>query len=192
MVDGGSTDDTVAIAEAHGARVLVQLGPRGVRSAAGAKAAIGEWLVLLRPETALEPGWDATLMVFTSEDRNRERGAVYRFAIDTDATDRRAARWLERLMRVRNRWFGLPSGAQGLVIRRRFLVHLGGVPSLDHGEDLVLARELGLGRLSLFDVAARVRLLDWPHGPTAHCLGALRLFLFIARIPPRWLQKLGD
>ncbi|NQW10730.1 MAG: glycosyltransferase [Alphaproteobacteria bacterium] len=191
VVDGGSTDDTATIAEAHGARVLAQPGPRGARFATGAKAAIGEWLILLRPETALEPGWDATLMVFASEERNRERGAVYSFTVEADAVDQAAARRAQRWMRIRNRWLGLPSGAQGMVIRRRFLVHLGGIPPLDWGEDLVLARRLGLGRLSLFDVGARVRLADRPYGLTARFLGALRLMLFLLRVPPRWLRHLG-
>jgi hypothetical protein len=84
---------------------------------------------------------------------------------------------------------GLPSGAQGLVIRRRFLVHLGGFPDLERGEDLVLARELGLVRMVVFDVAARVRAEDWPR---AAVLGALRIVLFRLRVPPRWLQRLGD
>lgn len=191
VIDGGSTDATVAIAETHGARILSEPGPRGARFATGAKAATGEWLLLLRPETALDRGWDATLMVFASEERNRERGAVYGFAIDPEDAEPAAARRAEWLMRIRNRWLGLPSGVQGLVIRRRFLVHLGSVPPLERGEDLVLARALGLGRLSLFDIAARVRLADRPRGTVSRLLAALRLVLFIVRVPPRWLQHLG-
>lgn len=187
LVVGGSGEDGArTAAEAAGARFLAAGGSRGARFAAGTKAATGEWLLLLRPETVLEPGWDATLMVFAHEERNRERGAVYAYRAEGGDP---AARRAERAVRFRNRWLGLPSGAQGLVIRRRFLAHLGGVPDLERGEDLVLARRLGLGRLTLFDVGARV---PAPRRPGAALGGALRLLLFLLRLPPRWLQRLGD
>ncbi len=177
---------TEAACSAVEARVLAVDGTRGARFAAGARAATGEWLLLLRPGSVLEPGWDATLMVFAHDDRNRERGAVYAYRAEGEGPGARRA---ERAARFRNRWLGLPSGAQGLVIRRRFLAHLGGVPDLERGEDLVLARALGLGRLALFDVAARVR----PATDTrARVAGAARMLLFILRMPPRWLQGLGD
>lgn len=186
VIDADDSPAVREVAEAAGARVVPATGSRGARFGSGAKAATGEWLLLLRSGTVLERGWDATLVVFAHEERNRERGAVYSYRA---ASDDPAARWIERAARFRNRWLGLPSGAQGLVIRRRFLAHLGGVPDLDRGEDLVLARRLGLGRLALFDVAAQVRpaLGPWPA-----CVGALRLVLFGLRIPPRWLQRLGD
>lgn len=184
VVDAAGSAETRGIAAAAGARVVDSAGSRGARFAAGAKAATGEWLLLLRPETVLEPGWDATLMVFAHDERNRERGAVYAFRAEGGGA---AGRRAERAVRFRNRWLGLPSGAQGMAIRRRFLVHLGGVPDLDRGEDLVLARRLGLGRLTLFDVGALVP----PAGGSA-LVGALRLLLFLLRLPPRWLQRLGD
>jgi len=53
----------------------------------------------------------------------------------------------------------------------------------------VLARRLGLGRLTLFDVGARSR----PAAGVATRLGgAFRLLLFLLRVPPHWLQRLGD
>jgi len=175
-----------SVAEAAGARLLAADGTRGARFAAGARAATAEWLLLLRPGTVLEAGWDATLMVFAHDDRNRERGAVYGYRAEGTTP---AARRAETAVRFRNRWLGLPSGDQGMVFRRRFLVHLGGVPDLERGEDLVLARRLGRGRLALFDVAAGVR----PDtGMGAWVGGALRLLLFLLRVPPRWLQRLGD
>ncbi|EDP62859.1 glycosyl transferase, group 2 family protein [alpha proteobacterium BAL199] len=186
VVDPDDSPAVREIAEAAGARILPATGSRGALFASGTKAATGEWLLLLRSGTVLERGWDATLVVFAHEERNRERGAVYSYRADSDDP---GARCIERTVRFRNRWLGLPSGAQGLVIRRRFLTHLGGVPDLNRGEDLVLARRLGLGRLALFDVTARVRPVfgAWPA-----LAGALRLLLFGLRVPPRWLQRLGD
>ncbi len=189
VVDRGDGRDgeaaLAAVAEAHGAALTILSASRGARLAAGAKAATADWLLLLRAETVLERGWDATVMVFAAEERNRERGGFFPLEVVGDAT-------ATQLMRFRNRWMGLPSGAQGLVIRRRFLVHLEGVADLERGEDLVLARALGLARMVVFDVAAKVEARDWPTGTGAVLLGALRIFLFRLHIPPRWLQRLGD
>lgn len=185
VVDRTADETLAAVAETQGATLIRAPVSRGARLAAGAKAATSEWLLLLRAETLLDRGWDVTVMVFAAEERNRERGGFFPLEVvgDTRAT---------RLMRYRNRWMGLPSGAQGLVIRRRFLVHLDGISDLEHGEDLVLARELGLARMVVFDVAAKVEARDWPMGLGAVLLGALRIFLFRLHIPARWLQRLGD
>lgn len=183
VVDAGASPAIAAVVEAAGGRLLQLAGPRGARFGAGARAATGEWLVLLRSVTVLESGWDATLMVYAHDSRNRDRAAVYAYRAEGDAV---AAQRAERTIRFRNRWLGLPSGAQGLAIRRRFLVHVGGVPELDRGEDLVLARRLGTKRLAAFDVAA------WSP-PVGTGIGDwLRLLLFVLRAPPGWIQGMGD
>lgn len=181
--DGGT--DLAAVAETHGATLIRLAESRGARLAAGAKAATAEWLLLLRAETVLDRGWDVTVIVFAAEERNRERGGFFPLAVDGDDG-------ASRRVRFRNRWMGLPSGAQGLVIRRRFLVHLGGVADLERGEDLVLARALGLARMVVFDVCARLAAEDWPTGAGGMFFGILRIFLFRLHLPARWLQRLGD
>ncbi|HEY1145114.1 MAG TPA: glycosyltransferase, partial [Allosphingosinicella sp.] len=57
VVDGGSTDDSVAIAEAAGAQVVRSERGRGIQLRAGAEAARGEWLLFLHSDTHLGPGW---------------------------------------------------------------------------------------------------------------------------------------
>lgn len=185
VVDREGGEAVATIAEAHGATLIPAPVSRGARLAAGAKAATADWLLLLRSQTALERGWDATVMVFAAEERNRERGGIFPLEVEDHA-------WATRLMRFRNRWMGVTSGAQGLVIRRRFLVHLEGVADLERGEDLLLSRKLGLARMALFDVHARVAADDWPTGWAAELVGLLRVALFRLHIPTRWLQRLGD
>ena len=53
VVDGGSTDETVAIAEAAGARVIRSESCRARQMNEGAKAAVGDVLMFLHADTAL-------------------------------------------------------------------------------------------------------------------------------------------
>src|SRR5207248_9204142 len=55
--DGGSRDDTVAIARAAGARVVTGPRGRGPQMIAGAAAAIGDWLVFLHADCRPAAGW---------------------------------------------------------------------------------------------------------------------------------------
>jgi hypothetical protein len=57
FADGGSTDDTEAIAEAVGAVFLPCHGGPAARTGAGAAAARGSWLLLLTPRARLSPDW---------------------------------------------------------------------------------------------------------------------------------------
>src|SRR5271155_4988329 len=59
VVDNGSTDETAAVAEAAGARVLRQNGNLGFCRAVnrGIEEARGDWLVILNNDVMLRPGW---------------------------------------------------------------------------------------------------------------------------------------
>ena len=59
VADGGSTDRSVAIAEAHGARVVTSPRGRGNQLAVGAAAATGNALLFVHADTLLAPGWSA-------------------------------------------------------------------------------------------------------------------------------------
>src|SRR5438552_18782964 len=73
VADGGSSDETVAIAAASGAHVIAAARGRGIQLAAGADAAAGGWLLFLHADCRLAPEW-AT--------------AVAAFVVATEATDR--------------------------------------------------------------------------------------------------------
>ncbi|MBU4433962.1 MAG: glycosyltransferase [Alphaproteobacteria bacterium] len=57
LADGGSTDDTQAIAEDCGARVVNAQGDLGARLAAGCVSPRGDWLLVLEPDALLAEGW---------------------------------------------------------------------------------------------------------------------------------------
>src|SRR5207249_2555425 len=64
VADGGSQDETVAVANAAGARVIAAERGRGQQLAAGAAAATGEWLLFLHADCRLSPGWEDAVAAF--------------------------------------------------------------------------------------------------------------------------------
>ena len=151
VVDGGSHDDSVAIATATGGRVVASKPGRGGQLAAGAFAATGNWLLFLHGDTCLATGWQAEVKDFIETPANRERAAVFRFRLD-DAGWR--ARVMARGVALRARLLGLPYGDQGLLIHRALYDALGGYRLLPLMEDVDLVRRIGRARLAFFETEA--------------------------------------
>jgi glycosyltransferase involved in cell wall biosynthesis len=59
VVDGGSADATLEIADDAGATILSVDGPAGARLQAGCAAATSPWLLCLRAQLQFLPGWEA-------------------------------------------------------------------------------------------------------------------------------------
>ena len=139
--DAGSTDGTLAIADAAGAHVVHSRKNRGAQMADGAAAAKSDWLLFLHPETALEPGWEAEAESFISQAMmERPRAAVFRFALEDFGGEARRA---EAKAALRTVMFALPYGDQGLLIPKRLYQKLGGYRALADLEDADLVRRIG-------------------------------------------------
>lgn len=151
VADGGSADETAAIADAAGARFVRAEKGRGVQLAAGAEAAIGDWLLFLHADTLLQPGWDKAVRVFIADEDNSVRAGYFRFALDDSRLGARRVQWLANL---RARVLGLPYGDQGLLISRGFYRQLGGFRPLALMEDVDLVRRIGRGRLRMLKATA--------------------------------------
>lgn len=173
VVDGGSWDGTVTMAERMGARVVAAPRGRGGQLAAGVAVARGEWLLLLHADTRLGAGWRGVVEDRPAEDVGAgaeprhdeggdegEGGCAYYFRFALDCDDRRARR-LERVVAWRGRVLGLPYGDQGLLIHRDLLRLVGGVRALPLMEDVDLVRRIGRRRLVGLDVAAVTSAAKW-------------------------------
>jgi len=151
IADGGSTDDTNAIAERRRLRIISAPPGRGPQLAEGAQSTSGDWLLFLHADTQLAVGWMAAVTGFVNNPANRNAAAAFRFALDEDSP---AARWLERLVAWRCRALALPYGDQGLLIPRRLYDALGGYSAEPLMEDVALVSAIGRDRLRFFDIPA--------------------------------------
>ncbi len=151
VVDGGSTDDTIAVAAASGARVIAAPAGRGQQLAEGGGAATGDWLLFLHADTQLAAGWERAAADFMAMPQNAERAAVFRFALRDDDS---AARRLERIVAWRCRVLALPYGDQGLLIERGFYHRLGGFKAVPLMEDVDIVRRIGRRRLTMLEAKA--------------------------------------
>ncbi len=189
VADGGSADDTVAIARAAGARIVDAPRGRGPQLAAGAAAAGGEWLLFLHADCRPAPGWEEAVASFVSAADAAGRAGYFAFALD----DRRpAARRLERIVAWRCRILVLPYGDQGLLISRRVYDAVGGFATLPLMEDVELVRRLGRARLAPIGTticasARRYRDGGYIRRPLRNLVC---LSLYFAGVPPRHIARI--
>lgn len=147
--DGGSSDETVPIAQESGALVVEGSQGRGMQLQRGAAIARSTWLLFLHADTALSPGW--TSAVGTHIDTQSDAAGYFHFSpFPNTAASRRLAFWVNLRCRV----FALPYGDQGLLISKVLYDGIGGFTPLALMEDVDLARRLGRARLRPMDARA--------------------------------------
>ncbi len=150
LVDGGSDDDTVRIAEDSGATVLTSPQPgRAKQLIHGAAAARGDWLLFLHADTALTRDWARDAAAHIAQAPGK--AAVFTLTFRSNAP---MARTIAARANWRARTFGLPYGDQGLVISRQLYDQLGGYPDVPLLEDVKLVQAIGKSRLSLLGAQA--------------------------------------
>jgi len=190
VVDGGSRDDTVAIASTFaGVRVVAAPRGRGPQMNAGARATTADVVLFLHADVALPP------------DAPRRVGAALAapdvvagaFRVRTMIEDGPA--WLRPLVRLadaRSRVTRLPYGDQAVFVRRTAFERAGGFPAQPLMEDVELARRLRrLGRVVTVPATVRVSGRRFVARPVRSAL-AMRLFPLLYRcgVSPERLARL--
>lgn len=137
IVDGGSTDATVQIADAFGAKVLTAKPGRGGQLHTGAGAAKGHWLLFLHDDTVLDEEWvDDALDCIRSGDHK-----VGVFTLQFDASGI-APRIVAAGAMFRTKYFQSPYGDQGLLISKQLYEEIGGFRDMPLFEDVDIIRRL--------------------------------------------------
>lgn len=152
VVDQGSADATVKIAEATGARVVVA---QDQPVQAGVNEARGDWLLILPAATALSREW--TERAGDHIDTRPGKAAFFELRYRSDdrrarALERDAARYSEKMAQ--------PLAAQGLLVSRRLFDEVSASQPFDHA---ALIRALGKARLVQLNAEARASAAELEH-----------------------------
>ncbi len=145
VVDGGSHDETVTLAQSMGVKVISATAGRANQMNAGAAVATGEILLFLHADTRL-PNEFATLVRQALQDPKTVAGA---FELQIDA-QMRGLRAIEAMVNLRSRLLSLPYGDQGIFLKSSIFRKLGGFPNLPIMEDFEFMRRLRtLGKVTI-------------------------------------------
>ena len=138
IVDCGSEDKTVDIANIYGAKVYKsEERNRGLQLNIGAKNSKGDWLIFLHADTRLTHDWFKKINSLLNGDMNY----IYYFKFKINH-EKIIFRVLEILVNVRSKFFKQPYGDQGLVIHRTTYFKNNGFRNIPLMEDVDFLRRL--------------------------------------------------
>ena len=138
IVDCGSEDKTIDIANIYGAKVCISKERnRGLQLDIGAKKSKGEWLIFLHADTRLSHDWYKKINSFLNGDKNY----IYYFKFKIN-NKKIIFRVLEILVNFRSKYFKQPYGDQGLIIYRTTYFKNNGFRKIPLMEDVDFLRRL--------------------------------------------------
>ena len=142
VVDGGSTDDTVARVRADGRAVLLSAARGRARQLnAGAAAATGDILLFLHADVRLPPGAAGHIRATLAQPGCVAGAFRTRTLLDSDTQNA----WIRPLLPIadlRSRYTRRPYGDQALFVWQRAFASVGGYPDVALMEDLALSHAL--------------------------------------------------
>ncbi len=132
IVDCGSEDKTIDIANIYGAKVFISKERnRGLQLDIGAKNSKGEWLIFLHADTRLTHDWFKKINSFLKANKN----IIYYFEFKINHK-KIIYRVLEILVNIRSKFFKQPYGDQGLIIHRTIYFKNNGFRNIPLMEDV--------------------------------------------------------
>jgi len=138
IVDFGSKDKTIDIANIYGAKVFISKEMnRGLQLDIGAKSSKGEWLIFLHADTRLTHDWFKKINSFLKGNKN----SIYYFEFKINHK-KIIYRVLEILVNFRSKFFKQPYGDQGLIIHRTTYFKNNGFRKIPLMEDVDFLRRL--------------------------------------------------
>jgi rSAM/selenodomain-associated transferase 2 len=157
VVDGGSQDNTVAIAKSS-AKVITAIGKgRAGQMNAGANVAQSDILLFLHADTQLPANFIE--LVNKTLNQNQIIAGAFELAIDGSGIPLRG---IEILVKVRSRLLSLPYGDQALFISKQAFIKAGGFADLPIMEDFEFIQRVGkLGRIAIAPAAVTTSGRRW-------------------------------
>ena len=138
IVDCGSEDRTIDVANIYGAKVYKSKERnRGLQLDVGAKHSKGEWLIFLHADTRLIHDWLTKIKSVLKGDKN----FIYHFKFKIN--DKKIIfRVLETFVNFRSQYFKQPYGDQGLIIHKSNYIKNKGFRKIPIMEDVDFFRRL--------------------------------------------------
>jgi len=138
IVDSGSEDKTIDVANIYGAKVFIsEERNRGLQLDIGAKNSKGDWLIFLHADTRLTHDWFKKINSFLKGNKN----SIYYFEFKINHK-KIIYRVLEILVNFRSKFFKQPYGDQGLIIHRTTYFKNNGFRKIPLMEDIDFFRRL--------------------------------------------------
>ena len=145
VVDGGSEDDTVAIAQTMGVKVISTTAGRARQMNAGVAVATGDILLFLHADTQLPSNFDS----FVRQALQKPGTVAGAFELRINA-QLRGIKLIERMVNWRSHFLSMPYGDQAIFLKTSVFTELGGFPNLPIMEDFELMRRLKrLGQIAI-------------------------------------------
>jgi len=132
IVDCGSKDKTIDVANIYGAKVFKSKEKnRGLQLDMGANNSSGDWLIFLHADTRLTHDWFKKINSFLKGNKNN----IYYFEFKINHK-KMIYRVLEILVNFRSKFFKQPYGDQGLIIHRTIYFKNNGFRDIPLMEDV--------------------------------------------------------
>lgn len=137
IVDGGSSDATLTVAQKAGYRTFSSSRGRGKQMNFGATKATGEVLLFLHADTLLPDNFPQ--LIFDAINRPNFAAGAFSLAIDSPGKSLAAIAWMANL---RSRFLHLPYGDQALFTTRSLFSATEGYPEMEIMEDFVFIQKI--------------------------------------------------
>ena len=136
VVDGGSVDETLTVAEQYGTQTVQSKAGRARQMNAGAACAKGELLLFLHADTQLSSN------AFTLLNKLTDKQLCWgRFNVNLDGSQF-VYRIIENMMNWRSCLTGIVTGDQAMFVSKSLFEQVGGYPNIDLMEDIAMSKKL--------------------------------------------------
>jgi rSAM/selenodomain-associated transferase 2 len=188
VVDGGSTDASVAIARPLCDTLIDASRGRAHQMNAGARASHGDVLVFVHADTIVPPTFAADIVSALSVP------AVVggRFDVELDASAL-PYRIIGAMINIRSRISRTGTGDQAIFVRRDVFDRLGGFPELELCEDLEFSRRLKrAGRIACLRTRVTTSARRWNRDGVARTVVRMWLIraMYLLGVPPARLKRM--
>ena len=136
IIDGGSKDLTISIAQIQGINVInSHQNNRGYQLKLGALNASSNWMLFIHADSRLEQSWVKSLYKIIKNEKSKNFAWYFDFKLKNNNLEYRL---LEIAVSLRSHFLQLPYGDQGLLIHKDLYRSSGGFSSMKIMEDIDL------------------------------------------------------